>query len=153
MVQKKEDDIFPPVAVRSSLVYEEIGDVKNSFNYTKNVLYELSAKPAAAASSEATLEVTSDPIFDPTCSGEQGDTCKQAPHHVESNVRENGNYELIKVEHQQTLDPFNIKQCSAYEMPPAGVSKEDLLPPALPTVSSRPPYCVQQCSAYGIAEK
>lgn len=56
--------------VTSSLVYEEIGDVKSSFSYSKNVLYGLSttkvttrliSDPIPEVPTGATSKLTSDP--------------------------------------------------------------------------------------------
>ena len=94
---RKEEAIG--LAVKSSIVYEEIGDVKTSFAYTQNVLYGLS--PAGV-----THRLTSDPV-------------PQVPTGVEPPEPHTGgethNYELIQTaEYQSINNAYRVQQCSAY---------------------------------------
>ena len=78
--------------MRSSLLYEEIGDVKNSYSYTNNALYNLTTP---GATSGATAEVV--PILD----------------HQASDKTSSHDYDLIKVAGGHH-SPYKVKQCSAY---------------------------------------
>lgn len=87
-------------AIRTSILYEEIGDVKSSFTYTQNVLYGLST-------TGATSRLTSDPIPEAPAG-----VAVTESHNQEDQTH---NYELIKAaEYQSIDDAYRIRHCEAY---------------------------------------
>ena len=144
-------DLFG-LPVRNSLLYEEIGDVKNSYSYTNNTLYNLTT---SGATSGATAEVV--PVLD----------------HQASDKTSSHDYDLIKAAGGHH-SPYKVKQCSAYGVlltaseeiscdqscgkscdPPLPVDNKvkegsTLKVSSLDMSPAVPPCCVQECPAYNV---